>query len=164
MRNLFLMALFGLFMFAGITTQQGVAGFIATPAFAGGESDNKDSGNSSESKDSNSNDSGSKDNKDSSSNDSGSKDSSYNDSSSNDGGSKDSNDGGNDSSSNDSNSDDQASNDDTTAFRCPTGITTCYRSDGTEYEDLNNLPPSAAGSSGGASSGPALVPSHMRSF
>ena len=162
MRNLFLMALFGLFMFAGITTQQGVAGFIATPAFAGGESDNKDSGNSSESKDSNKNDNGNSsnsDNKDSNNNDSGSKDSN-----SSDGGSKDSNDGGNDSSSNDSNSDDQASNDDTSAFHCPAGITSCYRADGTEYEDLNNLPATAAGGSGGASSGPALVPGHMRSF
>jgi len=153
MRNLFLMALFGLFMFAGISTQQSVSGYIATPALAEGNSDNNDSGNSSESKDSNKNDSGSKDGN---SNDNGSKDSN-----SNDNGSKDSNDGGNDSGSKDSNSDDQASNG---VFHCPAGITSCYRADGSLYDDPNNLPATAAGPSSGASSGPALVPVHMRSF
>jgi len=41
-----------------------------------------------------------------------------------------------------------ASNDDdsnSVAFSCPEGVTTCYRADGSEYTDVNNLTATAAG-------------------
>ncbi len=51
------------------------------------------------------------------------------------------------------------------AFHCPDGITTCYTADGTEYNDINNLPATAAGSSGSSSGSAKIVkPVHFRSF
>jgi len=42
-----------------------------------------------------------------------------------------------------SNSSDDASN--SVAFSCPEGVTACYRADGSEYIDVNNLTATAAG-------------------
>ncbi len=161
MRNMFLMAFFGLFMVAGFTTQQGVCGLMMAPAFAGDDhesnSSHEDRNNGDEhagNNDSNSHhEDSNKGNEHADNNDS--KDSS-NDSSSKD----DSKDNSNDSASKDSgSSDDQAS----TAFHCPAGVTTCYSADGQKHTDLNNLPATAAGP-GSTGSGAALMPTHMRSL
>jgi len=52
-----------------------------------------------------------------------------------------------------------------TAFHCPAGIASCYRSDGTEYTDVNNLEATASGEEGEGNDSVAVVkPSHLRSF
>jgi len=61
------------------------------------------------------------------------------------------------------NNNDEANN--TAEFHCPEGITTCYKNDGTEYNDINNLPATAAGPSGsGSGIAQAVKPVHFRSF
>jgi len=51
-------------------------------------------------------------------------------------------------------------------LHCPNGIATCYKADGTEFTDVNNLPASAAGPSFGGSDGGSSVvkPVHFRTF
>ncbi|MDX8396569.1 MAG: hypothetical protein R8K22_09160 [Mariprofundaceae bacterium] len=59
------------------------------------------------------------------------------------------------------------------AFSCPEGITTCYRADGSEYTDVNNLSATAAGHEheshdseveNAGSAATYAKPSHYRSF
>ena len=57
-----------------------------------------------------------------------------------------------DSSHNDDSHDDESNNDDEhndeIAFSCPEGVSRCYRGDGSEYIDVNNLSATAAGNEG----------------
>jgi len=56
------------------------------------------------------------------------------------------------------------------AFHCPAGITTCYKADGSEYTDVNNLTATATGTEEGDdehhhdSLASVVKPSHFRSF
>jgi len=66
---------------------------------------------------------------------------------------------------------DNGDNADNADFRCPNGITICYKADGTEFTDVNNLPATAAGLEEADSEdddSEALVsvvkPSHFRTF
>ncbi len=144
MRNLFLMTMFGLFMIAASSSQSLVhltfaASANATESNNDAKSEDKKDSKSKSKKDSKSvakTDSKSKDKKDSKSVD-------KTDSKSND---------------------DEASNNEP-EFHCPEGITNCYRADGTEYIDVNNLSATAAGPGGsGGGTNNAVKPSHFRSF
>jgi len=139
MRNLFLMSLFGLCMMAAYSGQS-LADFTFTaPAYAD-EADDQASND-----DQNTDDQANNDDQ-STGDESGNDDQTTNDQSDNE----------------DQNSDDQASNDD--AFHCPEGITTCYKADGTPYQDINNLPASAAGAGGIGGGSSVVKPTHFRSF
>jgi len=89
----------------------------------------------------------------------------------NDDSSKDESDSDSDSDSSDDDSDkdgsDDASNNDDSdsgvAFSCPEGVSTCYRADGTEYIDVNNLTAAAAGDDED-SLVKVVNPRHYRSF
>lgn len=50
------------------------------------------------------------------------------------------------------------------AFHCPEGITTCYKADGSPYDDPNNLPATAAGPGGSGGGSTVVKPVHFRSF
>jgi len=84
---------------------------------------------------------------------------------------KDESDGGESSSDLDSDSDKDSSDNDsnavTVAFSCPEGVSTCYRADGSEYLDINNLEATAAGDDEDGDKD-AMVkvvnPRHFRSF
>ncbi len=143
MKNLFLLSLFGLFMAASLGGQTPESISLTASAYA-----DEDSDNSATTSDDSSNNSTETSNNETSNNEASnsSAESSNNDSTGN----------------NESSNEDEANN---TEFHCPEGITTCYKSDGAEYNDINNLPPSAAGASGSASGGVKPVkPVHFRSF
>jgi len=93
------------------------------------------------------------------------------DDSGNDDANKDESDGGESSSDSDSDSDKDSSDNDsnavTVAFSCPEGVSTCYRADGSEYLDINNLEATAAGDDEDGDKDAmvkAVNPRHFRSF
>jgi len=52
-----------------------------------------------------------------------------------------------------------------TTLHCPAGVATCYHADGSEYQDINNLPASAAGTDDDEETlATVMKPSRFRSF
>ncbi|MBL4775477.1 MAG: hypothetical protein JKY87_05425 [Mariprofundus sp.] len=68
----------------------------------------------------------------------------------------------------DKDSADKDSEDMTVAFGCPEGVSTCYRADGSEYVDINNLEATASGDDEEDDDKDSFVrvvsPNHFRSF
>jgi len=149
-KNVLLMSVFGLFMTVAFAGQSVPTVSFVAAAYA--DNDNESNDNASNRQDDNENESqGVSEN---------AHDSNRNDDES-------SNDDGNDSASNDDDND-SASNDDGNSaveFSCPEGVTTCYRADGSEYTDVNNLSPTAAGAATpGSGTATYANPRNIRSF
>ena len=67
----------------------------------------------------------------------------------------------------DSQESDKDSSDDDVTFNCPEGVSTCYRADGSEYIDINNLEATASGDDEDDDKDSlvrAVNPRHFRSF
>jgi len=140
-KNVLLMSVFGLFMTVAFAGQSVPTVSFVAAAYA--DNDNESNDNASNRQDDNENESqGVSEN---------AHDSNRND----------------DESSNDDDND-SASNDDGNSaveFSCPEGVTTCYRADGSEYIDVNNLSPTAAGAATpGSGTATYANPRNIRSF
>jgi len=141
MRNLFLMSVFGLFMISATSGQSVTSISLVSPAYANDDNENTSTTTSSNDAADDSTTTSSNDAADDSTTTS-------------------SNDAADDSTT-------ISSSDDDVAFHCPNGITICYKADGTEFTDVNNLPASAAGSGGSGGSGGgsySVKPVHFRTF